>query len=71
VNFHDPSSIPNEAEREERARALSQVLGEVYDLPVEQVSIPCAPGTEHEPNAPAERFDVEAVRRSRRRAPHA
>jgi hypothetical protein len=71
VNFHDPSSIPNEAEREERARALSQVLGDVYDLPVEQVSIPCAPGTEHEPNAPAERFDVEAVRRSRRRAPHA
>jgi hypothetical protein len=71
VNFHDPSSNPNEAERQERTRELSQVLGEVYDLPIEQVSIPCAPGTEHEPNAPAERFDVESVRQRRRRDSHA
>jgi hypothetical protein len=71
VNFHDPSTSPNEAERQERVKAITEVLGSVYELPPGDLTIPCAPGTEDEPNAPAERFDVCRVRQRRRKAPHA
>ena len=71
VNFHDPSSSPNEAERQERVKAITEVLGSVYELPPGDLTIPCAPGTEEEPNAPADRFDIGRVRQRRRKAPHA
>lgn len=71
VNFHDPSSSPNEAERAERVKAIAEVLGSVYELPPGDLTIPCAPGTEAEPNAPADRFDAGRVRQRRRKAPHA
>lgn len=71
VNFHDPSPSPNEAERQERVKAITDVLSTVYELPPGDLTIPCAPGTEDEPNAPAERFDVGRVRQRRRKAPHA
>lgn len=71
VNFHDPSPSPNEAERQERVSAITEVLSSVYELPRGEFTIPCAPGTEEEHNAPAERFDVGSVRQRRRKAPHA
>jgi hypothetical protein len=71
VNFHDPSPSPNEAARHEHVTAITDVLSEVYELPSGNLTIPCVPGTENDPNAPAERFDVAKVRQRRRKAPHA